>query len=164
FLVNITIARMIALEREQIGLLKALGYSTAAVGAHYLKLVALIAAIGIGLGWAIGLWLGRELTEIYADAFRFPFLLFVTGPDLFVTSGLVGLGAGLLGGVTAVARAVRLPPAVAMSPPAPPVYRQLALDRLGLLRRAPQALTMALRNIMRWPVRAAMTTLGLALS
>ncbi len=164
FLVNITIARMIALEREQIGLLKALGYSTLSVGAHYLKLVALISAVGIVIGWAAGIWLGRELTELYGDSFRFPFLLFLTGPDLFAISGVVGLGAGLLGGVNAIARAVRLPPAVAMAPPAPPVYRHLLSERLGLLRHAPQALTMALRNIMRWPVRAALTVLGLALS
>src|SRR5690606_23157996 len=47
FLVNIVLARLIALERSQIGLLKAVGYSDAAVAGHYLKLAAAIGAGGI---------------------------------------------------------------------------------------------------------------------
>ena len=44
FLVNLVLARLIALERSQIGLLKAIGYSDLAVAGHYLKLAA---AIGV---------------------------------------------------------------------------------------------------------------------
>ena len=35
FLVNMILSRLVALEREQVGLLKALGYSNWAIGAHY---------------------------------------------------------------------------------------------------------------------------------
>ncbi|MCA1409244.1 ABC transporter permease, partial [Ensifer sp. IC3342] len=47
FLVNLTLSRLVALEREQIGLLKALGYFNTSIVAHYLKFVAAIALIGI---------------------------------------------------------------------------------------------------------------------
>lgn len=164
FLVNMTMARLIALEREQIGLMKALGYSTAAVALHYLKLAALIAVLGVLIGWGAGTWLGRGLTGIYNESFRFPFLLFRTGPDIYAISGAIGLGATLLGALHAIARAVALPPAVAMAPPQPPAYRHLLSERLGLLAHAPQALTMGLRNIVRWPLRSGLTVLGLALS
>lgn len=164
FLVNVTVARLVAMEREQIGLLKALGYGAATIGAHYLKLVAAIALAGVGFGWLFGLWFGHAVTQLYAETFRFPFLVFPVQPDLFALSALVAMGAALGGAALAVRAAVVLPPAVAMSPPAPPTYRRLLIDRLGLLARAPQALTMAVRAILRWPLRAALTTLGLSLS
>ena len=47
FLINITLARMIALEREQIGLLKALGYGPLPIAAHYIKFVLAITFVGI---------------------------------------------------------------------------------------------------------------------
>ena len=50
FLVNLTLSRLVALEREQIGLLKALGYADRTVVLHYMKFVALIVAAGIILG------------------------------------------------------------------------------------------------------------------
>ena len=46
FLINVTLGRLVALEREQIGLLKAIGYSNLAVASHYIKFVVLIAVIG----------------------------------------------------------------------------------------------------------------------
>ena len=43
FLINMILSRLISLDREQIGLLKALGYGRLAVLGHYLKLVLAIA-------------------------------------------------------------------------------------------------------------------------
>ena len=39
FLINLTLSRLVALEREQIGLLKALGYGNATIAFHYVKFV-----------------------------------------------------------------------------------------------------------------------------
>jgi putative ABC transport system permease protein len=50
FLINMTLMRLIALEREQIGLLKAIGYGPRAIAGHYVKLVLAIAGVGIALG------------------------------------------------------------------------------------------------------------------
>src|SRR5262245_26739023 len=58
FLVNVTLSRFVALEREQIGLLKALGYRSTAVAWHYIKFVVLIVATGVVIGTAAGTWLG----------------------------------------------------------------------------------------------------------
>ena len=46
-LVNMTLSRLITLEREQIGLLKAIGYPSRAVAQHYIEFVVLIAVVGI---------------------------------------------------------------------------------------------------------------------
>jgi len=82
FLVNMTLSRLVALEREQIGLLKAVGYGTGEVAFHYLKFVALIALVGTVIGSAAGTWLGVQLTQLYGDFFHFPFLIIRAIPEL----------------------------------------------------------------------------------
>ena len=76
FLINMILSRLVALEREQIGLLKAIGYGGVAIAWHYLKLVILIAVVGIAIGFVAGTWLGRGLTQLYSQFYSFPFLIF----------------------------------------------------------------------------------------
>lgn len=83
FLVNLTLSRLVALEREQIGLLKALGYRSGSILLHYAKFVALLALIGIGLGSMVGTWLGLRVTALFGEFFHFPFLVFAKAPDLY---------------------------------------------------------------------------------
>jgi len=157
FLVNIIMSRLIALEREQIGLLKANGYSAAAIGWHYAKLVIAIAALGLAIGAALGAWLGRALTELYAGFFSFPFLVFRESVDLYLIAATVTLAAALTGAARAIRAAVVLPPAVAMRPPAPARFRRvLPFDG----PRLSQLAVMGLRGMIHKPVRAALTTLG----
>jgi putative ABC transport system permease protein len=164
FLLNIVASRLIATEREQIGLLKAFGYSRRAVAWHYAKLMLAIVMVGVLLGFAGGAWLGRGLTELYAEFFRFPFLYYRIDPGTFAVAALISIGAGLVGTLGAVRQAALLPPAVAMQPAAPPVYRKTLMERLGLDMYLAQASRMILRHIMRRPVRAGLTTLGIAMS
>ena len=72
FLVNMTLSRLIALEREQIGLLKAMGYSSGAVARHYLGFVSMIAVIGIVIGFVAGSWLGVGMTTALCQVLQLP--------------------------------------------------------------------------------------------
>jgi len=164
FLINITLSRLITLEREQIGLLKAVGYGPGAVGWHYVKLVLLIASVGIVLGYLIGGQLGRGLTRLYADFFHFPFLLFTADAETYLLAGVVSAGAAVGGAIRSVLAALALPPAVAMQPPAPPRYHRLLPERFYRRPALSQLDTMALRHMLRWPVRALLTTLGISLA
>jgi putative ABC transport system permease protein len=162
FLTNMVLNRLIAIERAEIGLLKAFGYSNTAVGWHYVKLVIVLGAIGIALGCALGVWFGRVTTEMYAELYRFPFFFFHPSPGVFVLAVAVSLGAALLGTGRAVRRAVALPPAEAMRPPAPPLYRRTGLGAL-LTLPFDQPTRMILRTILRWPARSAVTATGIAM-
>lgn len=164
FLINMTLSRLIELEREQIGLLKALGYARGAIAAHYVKLVLLISLVGIAIGVALGTWFGLGLTRLYAEFFHFPFLIFERDADVYLAAAAISAGAAIAGGLKAVLKALRLAPAVAMQPPAPPSYRRLLSERLGLLSSLSQLTRISLRHIVRWPLRAAFTVLGLALA
>ena len=125
FLVNLTLSRLVALEREQIGLLKALGYRDSSIVLHYLKFVALIVLIGIVIGSVVGTWLGLRVTALFGDFFHFPFLLFAKSPDLYAIAGALSAAAAAIGAIRALREVVSLPPAVAMQPPAPPSFHRL---------------------------------------
>src|SRR5262245_40369700 len=59
---------------------------------------------------------------------------------------------------------VRLPPAVAMQPPAPPRFWRLLPSAFALDKLFSQPAVMMLRNIARHPIRAGFTVLGMALA
>lgn len=164
FLVNMVLGRLIRLERQQIGLLKAVGYSTAAIVGHYLKMSLGIGAAGILLGWAGGWLLGQGVNQMYVRFFRFPFLIYVPGLQSFVISGVLGVVTVSLGALRAVLGSARLAPAVAMSPPAPPLFRRGWVDVLADGLRLRQPSMMILRSVTRWPGRAMVTVLGVVAS
>ncbi|WP_370189208.1 FtsX-like permease family protein [Bradyrhizobium diazoefficiens] len=164
FLVNLTLSRLVALEREQIGLLKALGYTDGSIVLHYFKFVAMIVAAGIVLGSIVGTLLGLRVTGLFGDFFHFPFLVFAKAPDLYVIAGALSAAAAAIGALRALREVVRLAPAVAMQPPAPPVYRRLLPASIQLDEVVSQPTLMMIRNIARHPVRAAFTALGMALA
>ena len=164
FLINMTLTRLLALEREQIGLFKALGYSNLSIGWHYMKLALLISVVGIIIGLAAGLWLGRGTTRLYAEFFHFPFLVFVQDARMYLWAVLTAAGAAMLGAVRAVWSIARLAPATAMAPAAPPSFSQSPLEHLVHPFGSSQLTMMALRRVIRWPVRSGLTALGLALS
>ena len=105
FLVNQWLNRLVALEREQIGLLKALGYGNPAIAWHYAKFVIALVAAGVVIGSAVGTWVGAYVTGMFGSLLHFPFLIFITSADVYVLAGALSLIAGIGG----AARALRSP-------------------------------------------------------
>lgn len=161
FLLNIVITRLVQTEREQIGLIKAFGYTNRDVGLHYLKFVLVIAVAGALVGWGGGVWLGRMISKIYQMYFNFPFLVFIPAVRTLGTAVAISSFSAALGAFFAIRSAVRLTPAVAMRPPAPPKYgRGNGVSRfLGRLLDQPSR--MILRRLARQPLRAALTAFGI---
>ena len=164
FLVYIVLGRMIRTERTQIGLLKAFGYTDFAVGGHYLKFALAIALLATVLGTLGGLWMGRAMTGLYAEYYRFPFLSYQISPQVFLGAAALSLGAAALGAIGGMRKAVTLSPAVAMAPPPPPIYNAGAIERLGQRAGFTTIGHMIVRHIARWPGRSAVTVAGVALS
>ncbi len=164
FLLNVVMTRLIGIQREQIAALKAFGYGRLQVGLHYIKLVLLISLAGTVLGIVVGLMLGRSLTEMYATLYRFPVFGFEWNPSVIASALLISSAAAVAGTLLAVRRAVRLPPAEAMRPEPPAVYRPTLLDRSGLGGFLPQAARMVFRELERKPVKAAMSCVGISMS
>ena len=164
FLLNVVISRLISLEREQIAVLKAFGYSDLSVGLHYAKLVIMIVALGIVGGVVLGIQFGQGLSHLYMAFYSLPFMIYVLKPQVILAAALISLGVALLGTFYAVRNAARLPPAQAMRPEPPPVYQVTLVERLGLQRHVSQPTRMVLRHIERQPLKSLLTTLGIAMA
>ncbi|MFQ5954967.1 MAG: FtsX-like permease family protein, partial [Kiloniellales bacterium] len=164
FLLYVVLSRLIDTEREQIGLLKAFGYGNAVLGWHYLKFVLVVVGFGVVIGMLGGAWLGHAVTDLYTQFFRFPFLYYRPSLGLFASAALITVAAAGAGTLTAVRRAASLAPATAMAPAVPTVYRKSPLERLALSRFSGAPTRMILRQLGRWPLRAGLTTLGIAMA
>ncbi len=164
FMVNAVLARLVRLQREQIAQLKALGYSSWQVGRHYLGFALVIVVLGSLLGGLAGRFMGGGLLGMYELFFRFPALEFILDYSALGTALLVSAGACVLGVLSVVWMAVRLPPAEAMRPEPPADFRPSLLERWGLTRGLGPSLRMALRNIERRPWQSGFTVFGLALA
>lgn len=163
FLVNVVLSRVIATQREQIGMLKAFGYGSARVAAHYLELTLVIVVAGIAVGVPVGAWLGHGMAAFYGSFFRFPVLVSRVEPAVIAIAALVALVAATLGTLGTLRTVVAMPPIVAMSAEVP-AFRRTVFDRFGMSRLLGPSGRMIVRNLTRRPLRTALTVAGMALA
>ena len=164
FMTNSVLSRLLALQREQIAILKAFGFPNRQIVVHYLKFAFVMVVAGVVCGLLGGLFLGRRLVDMYELMFRFPDLVFQLDLSAVAIALTVGLGAVTLGVFSSVRKAARLPPAEAMRPEPPASYQPSYLERLGLKRLLSHSFRIAVRNLERRPVQALFTVAGLALA
>lgn len=164
FLLSVLMGRIVHTQRQQIAVLKAFGYGTTDIAVHFGLLTALIVALGAALGVVAGAWAGHGLAMVYTEYFRFPELRMQLRPSAVLLGTAVAALAAALGTWRAVGHAVRLPPAEAMRPPAPERFRQGWLERTWLWRLLDQPSRIVLRNLSRHRLKAAMSSLGIAMS
>ena len=161
FLVNVVLSRVIATQREQIGMLKAFGYTNARIAPHYLEMVLVVVVVGVILALPVGAWLGRGLARFMAEFFKFPALVYRLDLDVAATAAAIAIGAVTAGAFGALRRVFALPPIVAMSPEVP-TFRGGLFDRLGLTPLFSTASRIVLRNLLRRPVRSGLASTGMA--
>lgn len=164
FLLNVALGRLVAVQREQIAALKALGFSNAPLVRHYLMLVAVVVLIGSAIGIAAGQAFGHAMILSYRGFFRLPELHFELTPWSAVAGVTVSFTAAALGVVTALQRVVTLAPAVAMRPAPPRRFRHSVIEAALPTRLLSPRRAMVVRNMAGRPLRAALTILGVALA
>ncbi|MCE2901386.1 MAG: FtsX-like permease family protein [Gemmatimonas sp.] len=164
FLVNLVLARLVASQREQIGMMKAFGVSTRALARHYALIALGPVAVGATAGTVFGLWLAGRLATVYAKYYRIPDAPFTPTWSVVVIAVAITGVAALLGAVQTVRRVVRLPAAESMRPESPVRYRAGLVERLGLTRHVSPMTRLTVRGIERRPLRAGLALLGMALS
>lgn len=164
FMTNAVLSRLLALQREQIAILKAFGYADARIAVHYLKFAFAMVAAGTVLGVAGGVLLGHRLVDLYHAFFRFPRLEFELDVSSLLLALLVSTAAAALGVASSVRRASRVPPAEAMRPEPPAHHRRALVERSGIGRLLSPTFRIAMRNLERRPMQAVFTVAGLALA
>ncbi len=164
FLIQVVMSRQIAIQREQIAMMRAFGYRPRELVLHYLSFANIVGTFGVVVGTLIGAELGSDLTGLYTRFFRFPVIDYQLDWRLVFVTSFLALCAVTTGVWSAVWRAASLPPAQAMQPESPPRYRKSLVERIGLYSLLSQSLRMVLRHLERWPIRSAFSAVGIALS
>lgn len=164
FLVNVVMGPIVALERTEIGLLKALSYGSGTICLHHLFLAGLVATITVGAGWAARSRLSFDLAVLYANFFKFLHRVCNASWNCDVITGLPGFAAATFGAARAALAAARLSSATAVSPPTPSRFKRRRLDRWLATLKISRPSMMILRGVIRWPIRAGTRVLGMALA
>jgi len=161
----IMLKRIIEQERSQIGTLKAFGYSSWKILAHYLLYGVVTGAAGGVLGGGLGLAMTGGMTDMYLQYFNMPAIQVPPSPLILVAGFALSLAGGALGALMGARKIVSLPPAEAMRPYTPPMTGKDLLARVpALMHLLASHGVMALRNIGRNGFRSAFVVLGLAAS
>jgi putative ABC transport system permease protein len=95
FLLNVSLSRLVATERSNIGLLKSFGYGNGAIAMHYAKFALVFGFIGAITGMAGGWLVGNYVGGIYATVYQIPGLHFDAGPGVYLSSLAIALLAAL---------------------------------------------------------------------
>jgi putative ABC transport system permease protein len=161
----ILLNRMVRKERTEIGLLKAYGYTNAAVSWHYLKFAIILALAGCIGAFFVGQWLAREIIKLYVQFYEFPLLRARVYPDVLARSmsmaGLAALGGALM----AAWQAAQIDPAQSMRAEAPKHAHRIWLEHFtALWTRLSFTWKMIARNVSRSSFRAALNVFGVAIS
>lgn len=162
FLLYIVVNRMVQAEREEIGLLKAFGYTGREVGIHYLKMVLIVAMTGAALGCLMGILAGRAMIPVYTTFYNFPFLVFRPDPAAFAIGVTASVAAASVGSIFVLGKVFALTPAEAMRPPAPADYSKTVTLKGPLGTMLDQPTRMVVRGIVRSPWRFAALVAGIA--
>lgn len=163
FLLHVALSRLISLQRGEIGLLKAFGYRNRDIARHYFLIALSITLLGTLPGILSGVWLGDGLTRLYDDYYHFPQLHYQLRADNLLIALLISVLSAAAGAWLPVRRAVGLPPAEAMQPEAPAIFRVSSDTRWMQWLRSP-LLNMSLRHLLRRRVRSFLSLLAAAVA
>lgn len=159
-----TMTRMVEELRLQMGTLKALGYSNAAVGSEFMLYGGLAALLGTGLGVLFGVnFFPQFIAQAYGSMYNLPP---ITVQYLWNDIGVaLAIALACTLGITLIVLRVDLHslPTQLLLPRAPKAGKTLWLERwTGLWRRLSFNHKITLRNLLRYKQRLLMTVLGIA--
>ncbi|NLW89308.1 MAG: ABC transporter permease [Clostridiaceae bacterium] len=159
-----TMTRMVEEERTQIGIQKALGYSTAAISVKYIAYALSAGLLGGLFGITVGFQIfPRVIYRPYLIMYRLPpirpeFRFEHAWPALvFAVLAIV------LATIFAIIKTLRSRPAQLMRPIPPLIGRSVPLEKIGFLWRSISFFhKVTVRNLFRYEKRLIMTILGIA--
>ena len=159
-----SMTRLVEEERQQIGTLKALGYSPAAIASKYMIYAAIATAAGCVVGVAAGMQVFPTIIiNAYAIMYDIPHTLTpVNWPVAALASG-AALVVTLVPTLNACWSALREAPARLMLPKAPKAGKRILLERVTpLWKRMKFTHKVTARNLFRYKKRFFMTVIGIA--
>lgn len=159
-----TMTRMVDEQRNEMGTLKALGYSRRQIAAKYLLYAGSASVLGSILGCAVGMYVfpmiiysaWNIMYNLEAIQFRFQ-------PGLMLFASLSVTGVVLLAALFSIIKELREVPAQLMRPKAAKAGKRILLERVGWFWSKLSFMhKVTLRNLFRYKKRFFMTVIGIA--
>lgn len=162
----VLLSRMIGAQRQQVGLLLAVGFRRRRVFGHYLGFGLLVGTLGALAGALTGLLLAGLITRVYTGVIGIPVTVVDIRPTTFVMGLAFGVVAGALAALIPAWRASRVSPAAAMSAVSGTGVgsRSLVERLIPATSRMPARWRMVLRGIGRSRVRSITTIVGVMIA
>ncbi|HOQ16809.1 MAG TPA: FtsX-like permease family protein [Defluviitaleaceae bacterium] len=158
----IMIKRLTEQQRGQIGTLKAFGYSNFEILFHYASYALIIGFFGGLIGSLSGLLLTAPMLDIYNEFFNLPDLVPSFQLEYLIYGVLLTMLFSLIAGYEAARGILKLHPAEAMRPPAPPPGKNILIEKIRIFWSSLNTQgRMAARNISRNKGRSFFTFLGI---
>ncbi len=163
--IHVIVRRLTELQRTQIGLLCALGYTKGQVIWHYVSYALVIGVAGTVLGAVLSRWAAGLFLIMYRKFFTFPSLTvrFQASPVFFALA--LNCGVCIVGAGRSAWRVLKMEPAVALAPK--PAEEQ-PIVHVGVLaalwQRLPLTWRIAVRNTFRNRARTLFSAGGVAVA
>ncbi len=159
-----TMTRMVEEERQLIGTMKALGYSSLSIAAKYLLYAAAASLFGCAAGVAVGMWLFPTIiVNAYNIMYDLPQALTPFNWTLALVSAVTAVLCTLTATLSACWHALKEVPARLMLPKAPKAGKRILLEYITpLWSRLKFTQKVTARNLFRYKKRFFMTVLGIA--
>lgn len=157
----VMLGRMIKTQRQQIGILKALGFDRIRIVMHYAAYSMMITVIGAILGVILGIMLSSVFSKTYAMFFNLPQEIGGYNINVIVSGLVFSLVAGAAAGLGASRGILSLNPAQSMRSEPPRVSGRIWLERwTWLWRKLDNYWRMSVRTVWRNGWRSFFTMVG----
>ena len=157
----VMLGRMLKAQRLQIGVMKALGYSSWQIMLHYTGYSLAVALCGALLGTLTGIWLASVLSQVYTMFFNLPETIGAINIKAILYGFILSSGVSLTAGLTAAWGVVTINPAESMRPEPPKGTGKMFLEHwVWLWGRLDATWKMSLRTIGRKWGRFGVTLVG----
>ena len=157
----VIIRRMIKTQRSQIGIMKALGYTSREIKSHYIIYSLLVGFCGALAGTILGILLSGYITDMFALYFNLPEKILGYNLPVIGNAFLLSIIIAAAAGWSAANAVTVIQPAESMRPETPKIGSHSILEKAAPIwsRLSPQW-KMSLRSIRRNRGRFAVTLLG----
>ncbi|MEW6725511.1 MAG: FtsX-like permease family protein [Bacillota bacterium] len=157
----VMLGRMVRTQRLQIGVMKAIGYTSREIIAHYTGYALAAAVSGAVLGTLCGWSLSSAFLKLYAEFFNLPETVGGIHWQTVAYGFLLSLGVGTTAGLLASHGIVTINPAESMRPEPPKGGGRVFLERWARLwQRLDPSWKMGLRTVLRNRMRSGVTLVG----
>lgn len=159
-----TMTRMVDEQRNEMGTLKALGYSKRQIAAKYLLYAGSASIVGSIIGCAVGMVVFPKIIySAWNIVYNLEDIQFAFQPGLMLLAGGSVTGVVLLATIVSIWKELREVPAQLMRPKAAKAGKRILLERAGFFwKRLSFMQKVTLRNLFRYKKRLFMTVIGIS--